>query len=89
MKSIRVDYDEGTGKIEIAEGAAEQGWAEVCETFNDDVHRVKAVEDQDGYTALYECYDDDNRKSHFLVEEDRSLYKRRHYHMRRNLGLDP
>lgn len=88
MKSIRVDYDEKTKGIEIPDASADENWVEVCEKFNDDVHRICDVTDQGTYTGLYECYDDDNRKSHYLVEEDRALYRRRHTNMMRNLGLD-
>ena len=88
MKSIRVEYDEKTEKVEIPDGSEEESWVEVCEKFNDDVHRLATVTDQGAYTGLYECFDDDNRKSHYLVEEDSSLYKKRHINMLRNLGLE-
>jgi hypothetical protein len=86
VKSIAVTVEADTEEIGIASDARQEEWQEVCERFNDDVHRLKAVDSVPPYTALYACYDDDNNCHHYLVKEDRQLYRLRRHVFRAKLG---
>ncbi len=81
MKAIMVEYDKDSGAITLDDSTQWENWSSVCEKFNDDVHRVRDVKNQGEYTGLYECFDDVNKKSHYLVEEDARLFriKRRNF----------
>ncbi len=81
MKAIMVEYDKDSGAIETDDSTQWENWSAVCKKFHDDVHRVRGVEDQGEYTGLYECFDDDNKKNHYLVQEDAKLFriKRRNF----------
>lgn len=78
MKAQRVQYDQENDAIEPLDDQPEKDWAAVCERFDNDVQRLRDVHDQLPYTALYVCFDSDNRPIHFLVQEDRQLNKLRH-----------
>ena len=79
MKAIAVEYEAETDRVDLSPDARQEEWPEICARFNDDVHRVKGVSTPSPYTALYACYDDDNRVHHFLVAEDRqALFSMRH-----------
>ena len=73
MKAIRVLYDDKTKSISRIESAEIEGWPEVCEAYDNDVHRLCEVKDENDYTGLYECYDEHNEKYFYLVEEDKKL----------------
>lgn len=78
MKAQQVQYDQDNDTIERLDDQAEKDWVTVCEQFDNDVQRVRDVHDQPPYTALYVCFDPNNRPVHFLVQEDRQLNKLRH-----------
>lgn len=86
MKALKVDFDKKMAKIVTAEGVTEEDWIDVCERFDNDVHRIREFADKPPYTALYSCYDEDNQPSYFLVEEDRQLDKMRHKVFLNKLG---
>ncbi|MDY0375035.1 MAG: hypothetical protein RBQ72_04815 [Desulfobacterium sp.] len=86
MKSIRADYDKETQQTTVKEGAKPEDWVKVCTRYNDDVHRILDVESIEGFTALYRCFDDDNREAFYLVNEDESLFRLRRKHFLRNIG---
>ncbi len=88
MKSIQAEFDEKPKKISIKEDAKEESWVDVCKKFNDDVSRICDVKDVEDYTGLFECFDDYNKRSYYLVNEDKNLYKMKHKHFLDNLGLE-
>ncbi|MBT3176817.1 MAG: hypothetical protein HOG03_19785 [Desulfobacula sp.] len=87
MKSIQAEFEKLSKKITIKKGAKEEDWVSVCEKFNDDVSRICDVVDQQDYTGLFECCDDDNKRFFYLVKEDKNLYRVKHRHFLDNLGL--
>lgn len=87
MKSIQAEYDEKTKKIAVQKKAKEEDWVSVCHKFNDDVSRICDVTDVEDYTALYECFDDENKQFYYLVKEDKSLYRMRRKHFLDNIGI--
>jgi hypothetical protein len=87
MKSIQVEFEEISQKITIKKGAGEEDWDMVCGKFNDDVSRICDVLDQEDYTGLFECCDDDNKRFFYLVKEDKNLYRMKRKHFFDNLGL--
>ncbi len=88
MKSIQAEYDESTQKISIKAGAKAEPWVDICKKFNDDVSRVCDAKDLKGYTGLFECFDDNNKRSFYLVNEDKNLYRMKHKRFLDNLGLE-
>ena len=88
MKSIQAEYDESSKKISVREGAEPESWVDVCRKFNDDVSRICDVTDMEGYTGLFECFDDANKGFYYLVEENKALFRMKQRHFRGNLGLD-
>lgn len=78
MKAQQVQYDQDNDTIERLDDQTEKDWVDVCERFDNDVQRVRQVHDQPPYTALYVCFDADNRPVHFLVQEGRQLNELRH-----------
>lgn len=88
MKSIQAEFDEKSKKISIKAAAKEESWVDVCKKFNDDVSRICDVTDIEGYTGLFECFDDYNKRSYYLVNEDKTLYKMKHKHFLDNLGIN-
>ncbi len=87
MKSIRAEFEEVSKKISIKKDAKEEDWAEVCQKFNDDVSRICDATDQEDYTGLFECFDDENKRFFYLVKEDKNLYRMKHKYFFDNLGL--
>lgn len=77
MKSIQINYNDASQTIKVAETASPEFWDAVCKRFDNDVRRIKAVSDQQPYTAVYACYDENNQPVYYLVEESRSLKKMR------------
>ncbi len=88
MKSIMVNYDKEKDTIEIRDDATEEDWVSVCDKFNDDVHKIQTISELGDYNRLYECYDDDNNSTFYVVEEDAALYKLRRKNVYKKLGLD-
>lgn len=87
MKSIQAEYEETSKKIAIKKEAKEEDWSTVCARFNDDVSRICHVTDQEDYTSLFECFDDDNKRFFYLVKEDKSVYRMKHKRFFDNIGL--
>ena len=83
MKSLRIDYNESDQAIEPVEEASPEPWDAVCQQYDNDVHRISDVVDREPYTAVYACYDENNRPVYYLVEEDAALMR-----MRRKTFLD-
>ena len=83
MYAIRSYY-----AITIKKDSKIEAWVSVCRRFNDDVSRICDVTDIEDYTGLFECFDDKNNKYHYLVKEDKALYRMKHRHFYDNLGLD-
>ena len=86
MKALRVDFDKTKDEITPVDQEKEESWIDVCEQFDDDVHRVRDVQAHEPYTALYACYDENNLPSYYLVEEDRQLDRIRHKVFLNKLG---
>lgn len=89
MQSINIDYNETTGTITRIDTASPEPWDTVCQRFDNDVHRIKDVTDQAGYTALYVCYDENNLPVYYLVEESETLLKLRRRTQLSKLGQPP
>lgn len=87
MKSIQVEFESASKKITVKKDAKEEDWVAVCRKFNDDVSRVCDVTDQEDYTGLFECCDDENRQFFYLVKEDKNLYRMKRKCFFNNLGL--
>ena len=77
MQSLHVNFNEATQAVDPVENASPESWDAVCERFDNDVRRIKAVSEPKGYTALYACYDDNNQPVYYLVEESEALTKLR------------
>jgi hypothetical protein len=88
MKAIQAEYDGTPDGIKIRNEADPEDWQSVCGRFNDDVRRICDVKDQGEYTALYECCDEKDRVTFYLVQEDASLYRLRRRHFLSNLGRE-
>ncbi|MEA1966918.1 MAG: hypothetical protein U9N77_01670 [Thermodesulfobacteriota bacterium] len=86
MKSIEAEIVKDSTTIKIKKDAKEEDWIAVCTKFNNDVERVRDVKDQKDFTALYECFDDDNKNFFYLVKEDKKLYSLRRKHFLNNIG---
>ena len=82
MKATLVNYDEATGSIQRQSASTAEEWLEVCARYHDDVHRLRSVSDQGEYTALFECFDDEDYKFYYLVEADVELkrHQRKTFH---------
>lgn len=78
MKSLHVKYNAETQAIDSIDDASPKPWEDVCQRFDNDVHRIMDLSDTKGYTALYACYDEDNQPVYYMVEEDDALLKLRH-----------
>jgi len=87
MKAIQAEYSKEPLDIKIRENAEEEDWPSVCARFNDDVERVCDADQVQGYTGLYQCFDEMNKKSYYLVNEDKSLFRLRRRHFLDNIGL--
>ncbi len=77
MKSLRVNYDQASQTVDTLEEGSPEPWGAVCEQFDNDVRRIRAVDDQGTYTALYACYDENTQPVYYLVEEGEELMKMR------------
>lgn len=77
MKAMPVTLENINDELTHIDEAPEEAWDSVCEHFDHDVHRIRDVADHPPYTALYACYDEDNKPTYYLVEEDRQLSKMR------------
>ncbi|BBO74286.1 hypothetical protein DSCW_17030 [Desulfosarcina widdelii] len=88
MKSLRIDYNESDQAIEAVEKALPEPWDSVCEKYDNDVHRISDVGDREPYTAVYACYDENNRPVYYLVEEDAALMRMRRKTFLDKLGQD-
>ncbi|BBO93352.1 hypothetical protein [Desulfosarcina ovata] len=86
MQALHVNFTEATRAIENVADASPEPWQDVCERFDDDVHRIMDVTDQAGYTALYACYDENNQPVYYLVEEGKALARLRHKNFLSKLG---
>ncbi len=86
MKALQVKFDKAEDKIDQVNQDKEENWIDVCERFDDDVHRVRDVPSHEPYTALYACYDEVNLPTYYLVEEDRQLDRIRHRVFLNKLG---
>ncbi len=86
MKALKVHFDKARDEIIPVDPDKEENWIDICQRFDDDVHRVRDVRAHEPYTALYACYDDNNQPTHFLVEEDRQLDRIRHKVFLNKLG---
>lgn len=86
MDAILVEYDVRKDTLDVAKEGMVEEWVEVCRRFNDDVHRVRDVDDVEPYTGLYECFDEKDKKHYYLVKEDASLYKIRRKNFLSKIG---
>jgi hypothetical protein len=90
MNCLKVTYDAENENLAIPENSRQEDWQAVCERYHDDVHRIKAYSEQPPYTAIYACFDEENRCSHFLVEENaKQLFRARHRVLLSKLGQAP
>lgn len=87
MKAIRVNYDSANGRVTDIADASVEDWVAVCEAFHDDVHRTREFTDREGFNALYTCFDEEDNRVYYLVEENRSLRKMRRKHFLGHLGV--
>ncbi len=87
MKSIQVEFEKKSKKIANLKTAEIENWADVCAHYNDDVSRICDVNDQEDYTGLFECVDEQNKSFFYLVKEDKKLYRMKHKNFYDNLGL--
>jgi hypothetical protein len=78
MKALQVQFNAATQAIDTIENASPESWGEVCERFDNDVHRIMDLSDPKDYTALYACYDENNQPVYYMVEEGEALLKMRH-----------
>ena len=77
MQALKIEYNEADQAIEPIEGAAPEAWDAVCERYDNDVRRIRDVQDRETYTAVYACYDENNQPVYYLVEEDETLMRMR------------
>ena len=78
MQCLRVNYDPDERHVSHDADASPEAWEEVCHRFDNDVHRIMDYTEQASYTALYACYDEENRPVYYLVEEGDALTRLRH-----------
>jgi hypothetical protein len=86
MKAIQVNYDKEEDKIAVVDDPPVENWAEVCNRYDNDVHRLRDATNRARYTALYKCFDEDNQPHYFLVEEDHRLKLMRRKMFLKKLG---
>lgn len=75
MKSLQVQYDKAEDKLTFIKKQSKEEWVDVCERFDNDVHRLRDEKAHPPYTGLYECFDEDNNPTYYLVEESAELRK--------------
>ncbi len=88
MNSLQVNFIESSRSIEKREDCNPEPWNEVCDRYDNDVHRVMDVPGHEGYSALYVCYDENNLPFYYLVEEDDALKRMRRKTLLKKLGKD-
>ncbi len=86
MKSIKALYNSKKNLYAIKENSSEENWIDVCEKFNNDVHRI-SDSDKENYSGIYECFDDDNNSFFYFVEESSSLKKLKRKTFFDNIGF--
>lgn len=86
MKALQVEYHGDLGGIKPNKDAEKEDWVEVCRRYNDDVHRIGDVTEQDDFTALYECFDEKDNSIYYLVKEDENLFRIKRKHFLKNIG---
>ena len=77
MLAIKIKYNEADQLIEPIENEPQEPWDAVCESYDNDVQRIRDVNDQETYTAVYACYDENNQPIYYLVEEGEALMRMR------------
>ena len=77
MQALKIKYNASDQGIEPVEGASPEHWDVVCERYDNDVRRIRDVDDREAYTAVYACYDENNQPVYYLVEEDAALMRMR------------
>lgn len=73
MKALQVDYNKNSDQITLIENQTDENWVEVCNRFDDDVHRLRDTAAHSPFSGLYECFNEDNQPAYFLVEEGPNL----------------
>lgn len=86
MQAIQAEYTPSPFEVKIRDKAEPEDWPAVCQRFNDDVERICDVETVPGYTGLFRCFDDMNNPTHYLVNEDKSLFRMQRRHFLDNIG---
>jgi len=86
MKALHIDYNESDQTIAAVQEASPEPWDAVCEKYDNDVHRISDAADREPYTAVYACYDENNRPVYYLVEEDAALMRMRRSTFLNKLG---
>jgi len=86
MQALKINYNETDQTITVVDDAAEEPWDVVCERYDNDVQRIRDVNDRETYTAVYACYDENNQPIYYLVEEDEDLMRMRHRTFLTKLG---
>ncbi len=87
MKSIKALYNSKKNIYAIEKNSSEENWIDVCEKFNNDVHRISDVSDNENYSGIYECFDDDNNSFFYFVEESSRLKKLKRKTFFDNIGF--
>lgn len=87
MESVRVEYAVDKDEVKRIEGEKPEPWVDICERFNDDVHRIRDISDMAPFTGLFECIDDENNSFYYIVEEDKALYKYKRRNVYKKLGI--
>ena len=77
MQALKIKYNEADRVVEPIEKASPEPWDVVCERYDNDVRRIRDVNDRKTYTAVYACYDENNQPIYYLVEEDEVLMRMR------------
>lgn len=88
MKALLIKYNEKEDTITLIKESQAESWVEICRKYNDDVHRIRDIKDIEGYTGLYECFDDNDKSCYYIVEEDRELFRLKQRHFLRKVGLE-
>lgn len=86
MDAVKADYHEKRNSLDIMTDAKVENWIEVCRRFNDDVHRIRDVDNIQGYNALYECFDEKDNPVYYLVNEDEKLFRMRRKNFLNKIG---
>lgn len=73
MKAVLVRFNKDEDTIHTIKDQTVENWVDVCHRYDNDVHRLRDASEHAPYTALYECFDEDNQSQYYLVEEDHRL----------------